>query len=105
MTFYVHVHAYVYVSNLRKLADVEWCFVIGQCHGNRAVFDVGVDGAFSETSLRKVPIDDVVPRTRLSVRLNLLEKTLQDFRENHQPFCKKTVAKQSKNLACSDEVV
>ncbi len=37
-------------------ANVEWCFVIGQCHGNSALFDVGVDAASSETSLHKVTI-------------------------------------------------
>ncbi len=38
----------------RVSANVEWCFVIGQCHGNSAPFDVGVDATFSET-LQKVP--------------------------------------------------
>ena len=42
----------------RVNANVEWCFVIGQCHGNSALFDVGVDGVFSETSLHKVPNKD-----------------------------------------------
>ncbi len=31
-------------------------FMIGQCHGNSALYDVGVDVAFSETSLHDVPI-------------------------------------------------
>ena len=39
----------------RVNANVEWYFVIGQCHGNGALLDVGVDGAFSETCLHKVP--------------------------------------------------
>ncbi len=42
---------------------VEWCFVIGQCHGNNVLFDVGVDGAFSETSLHKVPSVITSPNT------------------------------------------
>ncbi len=36
-------------------ANVEWCFVIGWCRGNCALFDVGIDAGFSETSLQKVP--------------------------------------------------
>ncbi len=42
----------------RVNANVEWCFLIGQCRGNSALFDVGVDGAFSETSLHKTPMFD-----------------------------------------------
>ncbi len=29
-------------TECRVNANVEWCFVIGQCHGNNALFDVGV---------------------------------------------------------------
>ena len=39
----------------RVNANVEWCFVIGQCHGNGARFDVGVDA----TCASNVPIDEV----------------------------------------------
>ncbi len=39
----------------RVSTNIEWCFVIGQCHGNNALSDVGVDAAFGETSLHKVP--------------------------------------------------
>ncbi len=38
----------------RVNACVEWCYVNGKCHGNGSLFDVVVDGAFSETSLNEV---------------------------------------------------
>ncbi len=41
----------------RVNANVEWCSVIGQCHGNSVLFDVGVDAAFSERPLHKVPVE------------------------------------------------
>ncbi len=40
----------------RVNANVEWCFVIGQCHGNGALFDVGVGATCASNVVHKVPI-------------------------------------------------
>ncbi len=50
----------------RVNANVELCFVIGQCHGNSALFDVGVDGAFSETSFALCQLQSQTLRLLLS---------------------------------------
>ncbi len=45
----------------RVNANVEWRFVIGHCHENSTLFGIGFDGAFSETSLHKVPKIKMAP--------------------------------------------
>ncbi len=35
--------------------DVEWRFVIGQCHGNGVRFDVGVGATCASNVMHKVP--------------------------------------------------
>ncbi len=49
-------------TECRVNANVEWCFVIGHCHGNGALFDVGVDAEFSETSLQQFPLQSECQR-------------------------------------------
>ena len=36
-------------------ANVEWCFVIGQYHGNGALYDVGVGTTCASNVVHKVP--------------------------------------------------
>ncbi len=43
------------LTERRVNAKVEWCFVIGQCHGNGALFDVGTTCA--PNVVHKVPIE------------------------------------------------
>ncbi len=47
----------------RVNANVELCFVIGQCHGNSALFDVGVGATCVSNVVHKVP--NVSSKTRL----------------------------------------
>ncbi len=51
----------------RVNANVEWYFVIGQCHGNGTLFDVGVDVTCASNAVHKVPSDvtHVTPDARI----------------------------------------